>query len=189
LIFKAAWRQQDQAALAGDDRPGSDLTGIPRWRVAAVEADQMGGTNSQPWALGGRDGSPPCTTPNAARSGGLRGLRWAAGAGAAPVSSAQRVAASAGGRAVSAVVRRRRIDGDFPSTRIGSQFIMCSGAVWETAGDGYQPKFGQVQRPEGAAVSTEIGNWLWHNCREVICAGVSRGVMIIMVVIMTGVRS
>jgi len=48
LIFKAAWRQQDQAALAGDDRPGSDLTGIPWWRVAAVEADQMGGTNSQP---------------------------------------------------------------------------------------------------------------------------------------------
>jgi hypothetical protein len=43
-IFKAAWRQQDWAALAGDDRPGSDLTGIPRWRVAAVEVDQMGGT-------------------------------------------------------------------------------------------------------------------------------------------------
>jgi hypothetical protein len=62
LIFKAAWGQQDQAAqaaLAGDDRPGSDLTGIPWWCVAAVEADQMGGTNSQPWALGGRDGSPP----------------------------------------------------------------------------------------------------------------------------------
>jgi hypothetical protein len=117
LIFKAAWRQQDCAVLAGDDRPGSDLTGIPRWRVAAVEADQMGGTNSQQWALGGRDGSPPCTTPNAARSGGLRGLRWAAGAGAAlrgrPGAIGQRVAASAGGRAISAVVRRRRVDGDF----------------------------------------------------------------------------
>ena len=75
----AAWRQQDQAALTGDDRPGSDLTGIPRWRVAAVEADQMGGTNSQPLALGGRDGSPPCTKPNAARSGGLRGLWCGAG--------------------------------------------------------------------------------------------------------------
>ena len=48
LIFKAAWRQQDRAALAGDDRPGSDLTGIPWWRVTVVEADQMGGTNSQP---------------------------------------------------------------------------------------------------------------------------------------------
>jgi hypothetical protein len=33
LIFKAAWRQQDRAALAGDDRPGSVLTGIPNWRV------------------------------------------------------------------------------------------------------------------------------------------------------------
>jgi len=77
LIFKAAWWQQDQAALAGDDRLGSDLTGIPWWRVAAVEADQMGGTNSQPWALGGRDGSPPCTTPNAARV-----VRWLARASA-----------------------------------------------------------------------------------------------------------
>jgi hypothetical protein len=64
-------------ALAGDDRPGSDLTGIPRWRLAAVEADQMGGTNSQPWALGGQDGSPPCTTPSAARV-----VRWRARASA-----------------------------------------------------------------------------------------------------------
>jgi hypothetical protein len=82
------------------------------------------------------------TTSNAARSGGLRGPRWAAGAGATlrsrPGAIGQRVAASADGRAISAVVRRRRIDGDFSSTRIGSQFIMCSGAVWETAGGGAQ---------------------------------------------------
>ena len=31
--------------------------------------------------------------------------------------------------------------------------------------------------------------WLWPNCREVILPGVSRGVMIIMFVIMLGVRS
>jgi hypothetical protein len=33
LIFMAAWWQQDRAALAGDDRPGSVLTGIHKWRV------------------------------------------------------------------------------------------------------------------------------------------------------------
>jgi hypothetical protein len=51
----------------------------------------MGGTNSQPWAPGGRDGSPPRTTPDAARSGGLRGLRWAAGAGDREVSEVEQV--------------------------------------------------------------------------------------------------
>src|SRR5207248_2823063 len=48
-IFKAAWRQQDRAALAGDDRPGSDLTGMPSG-VSAVRVEHMGGTNWQTWA-------------------------------------------------------------------------------------------------------------------------------------------
>jgi len=140
LIFKAAWRQQDQAALAGDDRPGSDLTGIPRWRVAAVEADQMGGTNSQPLALDTRRLRRLAAVHDAQR----RQVRWLARATLGrrswaalrgrPGAIGQRVAASADGRAFSAVVRRRRIDGNFPSTRIGSQFIMCSGAVGETVG-------------------------------------------------------
>jgi hypothetical protein len=49
LTFKAAWRQQDRAALAGDDRPGSDLIGIPSG-VSAVRVEQMGPTNWQTWA-------------------------------------------------------------------------------------------------------------------------------------------
>jgi hypothetical protein len=51
----AAWRQQDRAAPTGDDRPGSDLIGIPSG-VSAVRVEQMGGTNWQTWAAFRRPG-------------------------------------------------------------------------------------------------------------------------------------
>jgi len=100
--------------------------------------NRQAGPNGQPWALKGRDGSPPCTTPNAARSGDLRaatlGRRsWAAHETAAPVPSASELLHRQLSRfgCGAAPENGRRF---LPSTRSGSQVMMCSRAVWETAG-------------------------------------------------------
>lgn len=133
LIFKAAWRQQDRAALAGDDRPGSDLIGIPSG-VSAVRVEQMGGTNWQTWAAYRRP-RRLAAVHNAQRRQIRRLARATLGPPelgcchetAAPVPSASELLH--GWRASSAVVRCRRTDGDFfqHTDRVAVNHVFWSG--------------------------------------------------------------
>ena len=59
--------------------------------------------------------------------------------------------------------------------------------TWHTGTRTHALQSAPVQ--DEGVVSMAMRKWLWPNCREVILPGVSRGVMIIMFVIMLGVRS